>query len=67
MTHRPPHLMGEGVLVFVREGGRGGEGEFELNVIREQAGVGPTCFVLVLMLSPSYIFHSVIFTCTIKF
>ena len=48
MTDRPPYLMGEGVSVFVCGGGRGGreKGEFEQT---EQAGGGPTCFVLVTM------------------
>ena len=44
-----PYLMGEGVLVSVYVEGERSKGEFELTVVREQAVVGPTYFVLVNM------------------
>ena len=51
VIHRAPYLMGERVLVLVCDVNRGGMGkvEFKLTVIREQAAVGPTCFVLVAL------------------
>ena len=52
MIHRAPYLMGERVLVLVCDVNRGGglgKVEFKLTVIREQAAVGLTCFVLVAL------------------
>ena len=45
----PPYLIREGVLVSVYVEGERSKGEFELTVIREQAVVGPTYFVLINM------------------